>query len=304
MATTWVAQRAGAWGTDASNGASPWNGGGNPVSGIPADTDTVRLNGFALTANENARIPASGTLAALNAKDTAGTSDTAGTLTINMTAVGADKTIAATNMTAGTATLLTSAGATNRLTIDCTGGTLSGSAATTNAWGCLLVGSHPWTFIGSLLGGGGIGASGLRNTNTGLGTGTILNCAGGSSAGYNSKGYVGTVTGAVTFTATGGTITAGDGQSNHGIDPFSNNFILNGGNLINSATGAALAGGTWNPDATSYVQFPITGSTVKCRPETSVAAAANVRSGTARWTGATGADIGTLPYTRKRGALR
>jgi hypothetical protein len=45
---TWTVQQAGDWSRDAANADSPWYGGGNPASGIPADGDTV--NGKAATA--------------------------------------------------------------------------------------------------------------------------------------------------------------------------------------------------------------------------------------------------------------
>jgi hypothetical protein len=40
---TWTSQRSGAWNDDAANASSPWNGGANPASGIPANTDTVTI---------------------------------------------------------------------------------------------------------------------------------------------------------------------------------------------------------------------------------------------------------------------
>lgn len=46
---TWTAQRDGNWSTDASNVLSPWNGGGNPASGIPASGDTVNISNKTVT---------------------------------------------------------------------------------------------------------------------------------------------------------------------------------------------------------------------------------------------------------------
>jgi hypothetical protein len=40
---TWTSQRTGRWNDDAANGTSPWNGGANPASGVPANTDTVTI---------------------------------------------------------------------------------------------------------------------------------------------------------------------------------------------------------------------------------------------------------------------
>lgn len=279
--------------------------GGNVVA-APTDGDEIRLNGKTIAINV-VRVPAtSGILTSINAKDVNG-AQTAGNLTCNLTTVGADVSIFATNMVAGTVSLLVSAGATNRLTIDCTGGTLSGSAGS-GVRGMLLGGSHPWTFIGSLAAGGVSLSNAIRNENTGLGTMTVVNITGGYGAStYNCTGILCYFSGDVTCTATGnisgnGTLTTG--QGNGGIQTTGSKFTLNGGNLINTIGGDAFNSGIWNPSETSYVQFPTTAGTIKLRPETSVAAATKVLSGEPRWTGATGADIGTLPYTRKRGALR
>lgn len=38
---TWTSQRTGRWNDDAANASSPWNGGANPATGVPASGDTV-----------------------------------------------------------------------------------------------------------------------------------------------------------------------------------------------------------------------------------------------------------------------
>jgi hypothetical protein len=40
---TWTSQRSGRWNDDAANTSSPWNGGANPASGVPANNDTVTI---------------------------------------------------------------------------------------------------------------------------------------------------------------------------------------------------------------------------------------------------------------------
>lgn len=46
---SWTTQRSGNWSDDAANGTSPWNGGGNPASGVPASGDTVTIAGHTIT---------------------------------------------------------------------------------------------------------------------------------------------------------------------------------------------------------------------------------------------------------------
>lgn len=39
----WTSKRTGRWNDDAANASSPWNGAGNPASGVPANNDTVTI---------------------------------------------------------------------------------------------------------------------------------------------------------------------------------------------------------------------------------------------------------------------
>jgi hypothetical protein len=82
----WTSQRSGNWSDSAANGTSPWNGGGNPASGVPASGDTVTVAaGHTVTFDVNQSGFASG-LAGLVINGTLQASTAAGTYYLKMAA--------------------------------------------------------------------------------------------------------------------------------------------------------------------------------------------------------------------------
>jgi len=284
---TYYSRASAAW-----NAALQWNtaADGTGSDGVPGNGDTCHINGHTVTDGGLSTIPASGTLALLDAKNGVG-ADTAGKLSLTMSAV---RTINATQITAGTATFLNRASGSSKLTINgaltgaaghglsfptlvdingvVTGGSVGNGALMDSAVltvvgapvpGAVAAISSNYTVnvTGDVVGGATASVATIYNQ---LGTTNITgNVTGGSASGafaVNSAGSTGVVN--VTGTVTGGT----HGQAPAIYAANSTAVVTVTGNIIYGSVGGvtgnvpAIIGGrlTWTPAASNYIQIGTT----------------------------------------------
>jgi hypothetical protein len=240
--------------TAAQNGnysaPSTWTGGIVPDNG-----DEARLNGFTVVM-DLATIPASGTLAALNAKNGAGAA-TAGKLTIDLSdGLVGNRTINATAILSGTVPFIVTSYATYSLTIN---GNLTGGSATSAT--CVTTAATTTLIInGSVSGGSASASSGVSAPNSAV---TINN---GTVTGGALANGVSITTG--TSTLNNCTISGGSSSlATVGLMATTGTHTLNGCNLVYSAGQEPVRGAVvYNPTASNYVQLSTTSGTVKLYP--------------------------------------